>query len=67
MQGLGQGGTFDYEAGRIKRAPVFIQKMGMEWLWRLIREPKRIKRQLVLPIYLFKVIFAKDKTKGKFE
>lgn len=41
--------------------------MGMEWLWRLIREPKRIKRQLVLPIYLFKVIFAKDKTKGKFE
>ena len=67
MQGLGQGGTFDYEAGRIKRAPVFIQKIGMEWLWRLIREPKRIKRQLVLPVYLFKVIFAKDKTKGKFE
>ena len=67
MQGLGQGGTFDYEAGRIKRAPLFIQKIGMEWLWRLIREPKRIKRQLVLPVYLFKVIFAKDKTKGKFE
>ena len=67
MQRPGQGGTFDYEAGRIKRAPVFIQKIGMEWFWRLIREPKRIKRQLVLPVYLFKVIFAKDKTKGKFE
>lgn len=63
----GQGGTYDYEAGRIKRAPVFIQKMGIEWLWRLCREPSRIKRQLVLPVYLFKVLFAKDKTKGKFD
>jgi len=63
----GQGGTYDYEAGRIKRAPVFIQKIGMEWLWRLIREPSRIKRQMVLPVYLIKVLFAKDKTKGKFD
>jgi len=63
----GQGGTYDYEAGRIKRAPVFIQKIGMEWLWRLIREPKRIKRQIVLPVYLVKILFAKDKTKGKFD
>lgn len=63
----GQGGTYDYEAGRIKRAPVFIQKIGMEWFWRLCREPSRIKRQLVLPVYLFKVLFAKDKTKGEFD
>lgn len=62
----GQGGTYDYEAGKIRRAPVWIQKIGMEWFWRLCREPKRIKRQLVLPVYLFKVTFAKDKTKGKF-
>lgn len=62
----GQGGTYDYEAGKIKRAPVWIQKIGMEWFWRLCREPKRIKRQLVLPVYLLKVLFAKDKTKGKF-
>lgn len=63
----GQGGTYDYEAGRIKRAPVFIQKIGMEWFWRLCREPSRIKRQLVLPVYLFKLLLAKDKTKGKFD
>lgn len=62
----GQGGTFDYEAGKIKRAPLWVQKIGMEWFWRLCREPSRIKRQLVLPVYLFKVLFAKDKTKGKF-
>ena len=63
----GQGGTFDYEAGRIPRAPVWIQKIGMEWLWRLVREPKRIVRMSVLPIYLLKIIFTKDVTKGKFE
>lgn len=63
----GQGGTYDYEAGRIKRAPVFIQKIGIEWLWRLMREPSRIKRQIVLPVYLMKVLFSKDKTHGKFD
>lgn len=63
----GQGGTYDYEAGKIKRAPVWIQKIGMEWFWRLLREPSRIKRQLVLPVYLLKILFAKDKTKGKFD
>ncbi len=62
----GQGGTFDYETGKIKRAPVWIQKIGMEWFYRLCKQPQRIKRQIVLPIYLLKVLFAKDKTKGKF-
>lgn len=63
----GQGGTFDYEAGKIKRAPKFIQKIGIEWLWRLIKQPSRIKRMLVLPIYLIEIIIKKDKTKGKFD
>ena len=63
----GQGGTFDYEAGNIKRAPVWMQKCGLEWFWRLIKQPSRIKRMMVLPIYLIKIIFTKDITKGKFE
>ena len=63
----GQGGTFDYEAGTVKRAPVWMQKCGIEWLWRLIKEPKRIKRMVVLPIFFLKVVFSKDVTKGKFE
>jgi N-acetylglucosaminyldiphosphoundecaprenol N-acetyl-beta-D-mannosaminyltransferase len=62
----GQGGTYDYEAGKIRRAPKIVQKIGMEWFWRLCRQPKRIIRQRVLPIYLIKLIFAKDKTKGRF-
>lgn len=63
----GQGGTFDYEAGRIKRAPAWIQKIGMEWLWRLIRQPSRIIRQMALPKYVLTLLFTKDKTKGKFD
>ncbi len=63
----GQGGTYDYEAGKIKRAPVWIQKIGMEWLWRLILQPSRIIRMRVLPIFLLKILFTKDITKGKFD
>ncbi len=62
----GQGGTFDYEAGNIPRAPQFMQKCGLEWLWRLVLQPKRIGRMAVLPIYLVKIIFTKDRTKGKW-
>jgi len=63
----GQGGTFDYEAGNIRRAPKWIQKLGIEWLWRLILQPSRIGRMIVLPIYLIKIVFTKDMTKGNFE
>lgn len=63
----GQGGTFDYEAGNVKRAPKWIQKCGMEWLWRLILQPTRIRRMIVLPIYLLKILFTKDNTKGKWD
>lgn len=64
---LGQGGTFDYEAGKIKRAPKIFQKLGIEWFWRLCKEPKRIVRMMVLPVYLIKIILKKDKTKGKWD
>jgi N-acetylglucosaminyldiphosphoundecaprenol N-acetyl-beta-D-mannosaminyltransferase len=54
--GIGVGGTFDFLAGRTKRAPKFFQYIGLEWLWRLILEPKRIKRQLALPKFI-KTVF----------
>lgn len=63
----GQGGTLDYEAGNVKRAPEFFQRVGLEWLWRLIKQPSRFVRMLVLPIFLFKVMFTKDISKGKFD
>ncbi|MCK4919117.1 MAG: WecB/TagA/CpsF family glycosyltransferase [Candidatus Pacebacteria bacterium] len=41
---IGIGGSFDFISGKIKRAPIVFQKTGLEWLWRLFLEPKRIKR-----------------------
>ncbi len=49
---MGVGGSFDVMAGRIKRAPVFMQKLQLEWLWRLIRQPWRCRRMLVLPRFM---------------
>jgi N-acetylglucosaminyldiphosphoundecaprenol N-acetyl-beta-D-mannosaminyltransferase len=45
---MGVGGAFDFAAGRILRAPKFVQKLGFEWLYRLFREPRRFKRQFSL-------------------
>lgn len=63
----GQGGTLDYESGNIKRAPKIVQKLCVEWLWRLILQPSRIERMIVLPVYLIKILTTKDVTKGKFD
>lgn len=54
--GIGIGGTFDFIAGAQKRAPRWIRRIGMEWLFRLIQNPKRIKRQLALPKIAFMVL-----------
>lgn len=41
---IGVGGSFDIISGKISRAPLWMRNMGLEWLWRLIKEPKRIGR-----------------------
>ena len=41
---MGVGGSFDYISGKVKRAPLFLRQIGLEWLYRLIREPRRLKR-----------------------
>lgn len=41
---IGVGGTFDFLAGEIRRAPKWIRSFGLEWLWRLLQEPRRIGR-----------------------
>ncbi len=41
---MGVGGTFDFITGVQKRAPAILRQMGLEWLWRVVREPKRIGR-----------------------
>lgn len=48
---IGVGGAFDVIAGKKKRAPEILQKIGLEWLWRLVHDPVRIWRMRVLPIF----------------
>jgi len=53
------GGTLDTIAGNVKRAPEIWQKFSLEWLYRLITQPSRIKRQKVLPFFVFEVLKMK--------
>ncbi|MFA6185438.1 MAG: WecB/TagA/CpsF family glycosyltransferase [Candidatus Shapirobacteria bacterium] len=53
---IGVGRSFDYYSGDLKRASSVWRKMGMEWLYSLIKEPKRFKRQLELPKFVWKVL-----------
>jgi N-acetylglucosaminyldiphosphoundecaprenol N-acetyl-beta-D-mannosaminyltransferase len=54
--GLGVGGTFDYISGRVPRAPAWMRRSGMEWLYRLIRQPWRWRRMVVLPVFGWKIV-----------
>jgi N-acetylglucosaminyldiphosphoundecaprenol N-acetyl-beta-D-mannosaminyltransferase len=55
---IGVGGTLDYLAGRSRRAPAPIRRLQVEWLWRLVTEPWRARRMLVLPPYALAVLRA---------
>jgi N-acetylglucosaminyldiphosphoundecaprenol N-acetyl-beta-D-mannosaminyltransferase len=59
---IGVGGAFDLISGKIPRAPLFLRKIGLEWLFRLIIQPWRVKRQLSLLTYVFLVL--KEKLRG---
>lgn len=52
----GLGGSLDSFAGTVKRAPKWMIRLNLEWLYRLIKEPKRLKRMLRLPKYLWAVV-----------
>jgi N-acetylglucosaminyldiphosphoundecaprenol N-acetyl-beta-D-mannosaminyltransferase len=52
----GVGGTFDVLAGRVKRAPVAWRRAHLEWLYRLLSEPARVRRQAVLPRFAAQII-----------
>jgi N-acetylglucosaminyldiphosphoundecaprenol N-acetyl-beta-D-mannosaminyltransferase len=53
---VGVGGSFDVIAGRLPRAPRLIRAAGLEWLYRLAREPHRFRRQLALPLFAARVL-----------
>ena len=55
---MGVGGTFDYLTGRVPRAPEWMRKAGLEWAFRLWKQPWRARRMAVLPLYAIKVLTA---------
>ena len=55
---IGVGGSLDFVTGQAKRAPRWIQNLGLEWLYRLIQEPWRWRRMLALPHFAIKVLLT---------
>lgn len=53
---IGVGGALDVFAGEANRAPVWMQEIGLEWLYRLLQEPWRIRRMQVLPRFAIRVL-----------
>ena len=62
---IGVGGALDFIVGVQKRAPRFVQRLGLEWLWRLLLEPRRWRRQLALPQFAVLVLRQWWQERGK--
>ena len=58
---LGLGASVDFEAGNMKRAPKWMIRLGLEWFYRLVKEPWRIGRMMVLPKFMLCVIKNRKK------
>jgi N-acetylglucosaminyldiphosphoundecaprenol N-acetyl-beta-D-mannosaminyltransferase len=56
---IGVGGSLDVFAGKVKLAPDFFRNNGLEWLYRLYKEPWRFKRMLKLPKFIFLAVFTR--------
>ncbi len=54
---VGVGGLFDFYSGQIRRAPLWLREVGMEWCWRILQEPQRMWRRYVIgnPLFLYRV------------
>jgi N-acetylglucosaminyldiphosphoundecaprenol N-acetyl-beta-D-mannosaminyltransferase len=53
---IGVGGTLDFLSGRVRRAPAWMRRVHLEWLWRLALQPARARRMAVLPFYAWAVL-----------
>ena len=62
---MGVGGTFDVVAGKVKRAPLWMQKAGLEWLYRVIQEPGRMWKRYLSTNSKFAWLLLKEKFSGK--
>ena len=60
---MGVGGTFDIVSGKINRAPIWMQKNGLEWVFRIIQEPKRMWKRYLVTNILYLYLLLKEKLK----
>ena len=60
---MGVGGSFDVFAGKTKRAPLWMQKIGMEWFYRFLQEPKRMWKRYLIGNTKFLFLVLKEKFK----
>jgi N-acetylglucosaminyldiphosphoundecaprenol N-acetyl-beta-D-mannosaminyltransferase len=56
---VAEGGSFSFISGATRRAPAWMRRAGLEWLFRLLRQPQRLRRQLALPLFVWLVIQAR--------
>lgn len=61
---MGVGGALDVWAGNVKRAPEIFIKMHLEWFYRVLKQPTRIKRLIAIPKFILKVLLNKKQMKG---
>lgn len=57
---MGVGGSLDVWAGTVKRAPKIFQKLGLEWFYRLLKQPTRFMRMMILPKFMIRVLLTRD-------
>jgi len=57
---MGVGGSLDFISGRAARAPRIFQRLGLEWFYRLLRQPWRWRRMLALPEFVLRVLFTRN-------
>jgi N-acetylglucosaminyldiphosphoundecaprenol N-acetyl-beta-D-mannosaminyltransferase len=62
---VGVGAAFDFHSGRVKQAPVWIQRNGLEWLYRVMQEPKRLWRRYFSIVPRFMLLVAAGKAFGR--
>src|SRR5206468_1942279 len=62
---MGVGGAYDFLSGRQRRAPTLMRRMGLEWLYRLYREPWRWRRMLALPRFAIEVVLRGRKQRSR--
>ena len=62
---MGVGGTFDVVAGKVKRAPQWMQKAGLEWLYRVMQEPGRMWKRYLKTNTKYLILLLSEKFKAK--